>query len=118
MNLVQEIGHCELCGHDPTRTKFGNVRWALHEHHIARGVHRAKAVGKRFTTLALCYHCHINRIHNGREHWSQARQLAILKRSRPADHDLPAFNELVGYGPDRITEADVDKWQTERNQNG
>ena len=111
MSLVAEVGHCELCGHDPSRVRPGSVKWALHEHHIARGIHRGKAKGKRFASLALCFRCHMHRIHGGKEQWPEARQLAVLKRARPADYDLTAYNQLIGYGPERLSEEDVGEWE-------
>ncbi len=110
--LKREVGHCEICGHDPERVEPGQIAWALHEHHIARGLHRQKAQGKRFAVLVLCYVCHIARIHGKvrmpNEDWPEARQLAALKWSRPQDYDLEAYNRLIGWGPDRITEEEVD----------
>ncbi len=75
-----------------------------------RGPLRQKSTGKRFASLVLCYPCHMQRVH-GNEDWPEARQLAVLKRSRPEDLDLPAYNKLKGYGPQRITESDLNKWQ-------
>jgi len=109
--LLNEVGCCELCH---SARKRPNPNW-LHLHEIARGSIRQLAMDKRFAVLVLCCDCHINRIHSN-EYWPEARQLAVLKRSRPADYDLIAYNELVGYGPDRITEADVDVYYTERSK--
>lgn len=109
MTLLDEVHHCELCGYDRGKTEFGQVQWALHEHHIMRGPWRLCSTGKRFANLVLCYSCHIERIH-GNEHWPESRQLALLRSRRPADSDLKAYNELKGYGPDRITVKDLDKW--------
>jgi hypothetical protein len=36
-------------------------------------------------------------------------QLAVLKKRRPADYDLAAYNRLIGLGPNRITEEDVSR---------
>lgn len=110
MSLLEDINHCELCGHDHARPNSGQVLWALHEHHIMRGPDRKKSTGKRFATLVLCFRCHMERIH-GNESWPEARQLALLKRSRPEDHNLKAYNELKGYGPNRITESDLAQWE-------
>lgn len=107
--LVAETGHCEICGHGLSRVKRGDVAWQMMEHHIARGIHREKALGKRYAVLVLCYRCHIERVH-GNEYWPEARQLGALRRSRPQDYDLPAYNALIGWGPNRITEEDVDQW--------
>jgi len=105
MSLIDEVEHCELCGHDPTRVRHD---YKLVIHHIMRGALRKKSTGKRFANLVLCKNCHDTCIH-GKTEWRQARQLALLRRSRPGDYDLAAYNELKGYGADRITESDVDK---------
>ena len=104
--LVSEVQHCEICGHAPGRVGPGRVAWALHVHEIARGKHRNKALDKRFAVLVVCFRCHMEQL-DSREQWPEARQLAVLKRSRPADYNLEAYNELVGHGSERITEADV-----------
>ena len=108
--LLAEIFQCELCGHDPTRPRPGQVGWALHAHHIMRGPLRQKSTGKRFATLVLCFWCHTERIH-GNEYWPEARQLAVLKRSRPEDFDLDGYNKLKGQGPSRVTEHDIRIWE-------
>ncbi len=97
--LLFEIGVCELCG----------SRSFPHLHEIARGQARLRALDKRFALLLLCHSCHMERIHNGPEKWPEARQLALLKRNRPKDLDLEAYNKLVGYGPKRITMEDLEK---------
>jgi len=106
--LIMEVRCCELCGHDPGRPGSGRISWALLPHEIARGPSRQAALDKRFAILVLCYLCHVDRIH-GNEDWPEARQLAVVKRSRPQDFDLAAYNKLKGYGPNRITEEDVDQ---------
>lgn len=103
--LVREVGRCEICGHDPNRVRPGCVSWRLHVHEICRGVHRQKALDKRYATVVVCLPCH-DALDDTAE-WPESRQLAALKRSRPGDYDLAAYNALVGYGPGRITEADV-----------
>ena len=108
--LAAEVGRCELCGHNPSRVRKGGVRWALCVHEIARGIHRQKALDKRYAVLILCWHCHMERIHNGPEKWPEAKQLAVLKRGRPDDYSLKAYNALVGYGPNRIAEEDVEQY--------
>ena len=109
-NFVLEIGRCEICGHDPSRAKKGFLGWALAPHEIARGVHRQKALDKRFALLCVCWRCHHTRIHNGKEHWPEERQLAVLKRSRPEDFDLPAYCKLKNRAETAITEEDVAKY--------
>lgn len=110
-NLKTTVGRCEICGKDHYRYVPGCQSFRLDVHEIARGVNREKALDKPYALLVLCAACHIQRIH-GNEDWPEARQLAVLKRSRPGDYDLAKYNALVGYGPQRITEEDVDVWAT------
>ncbi len=106
--LFEEVERCEICGHDPTRASSGFLAWRMVAHHIARGIHREKARVKRCAVLLVCWRCHTERVH-GNEDWPQSRQLAVLKKSRPEDYDLAAFNALIGWGKNRITEEDVIK---------
>lgn len=109
LDLIREIGVCEICGHDPARAKAGFLAWRLDLHEIARGVNRQAALDKRYALLCLCYKCHLERIH-GELNWPESRQLAALKRSRPQDYNLVAYNLLIGRGPKRITEKDIAAW--------
>lgn len=106
--FTQEVCRCEACGHDPTNVKPGQIRWRLETHEIARGSLRQKALDKRYAILRVCLPCH-DEMGNRRE-WPDARQLAALRKSRPDDYDLVAFNKLVGRGPNRITQEDVDAY--------
>jgi hypothetical protein len=107
--LVEEVARCEICGHRPDPTAPGYIRWRLFCHEIARGPSRQKALDKRFAILVLCPVCH-----DEVDGWPEAKQLAALKRSRPADLDLAAYNKLIGRGPNRIAQADVDAWDEKR----
>ncbi len=102
--LIRKVGRCEKCGR----------RWwavdKLDPHEIARGAHRQKALDKPFAVLIVCRQCHEE--FDDTHAWPYARQLALLKRSRPEDYDLTAFVKLLGDGPKRITEAEVDAWLT------
>ena len=100
MPLIDETKRCELCG---------KAR-KLVTHHVMRGPWRTCSTGKRFANLMLCKHCHDTRIH-GNELWPEARQLACLRRVRPDDLDLAAYNAMKGYGPNRITTEDLNKWE-------
>ena len=113
-NLVAEVGRCEVCGHDPTRVKPGQIAWSIACHEVANGPDRDKALDCRFAILVCCWLCNSEDL-TDKVKWPQARQLAVLKRSRPYDYDLAAFNELVGYGKDRITEAEVAQYEEEIN---
>jgi len=108
--LILEVGRCEVCGKRPA-VVLPRVNLWVHE--IARGSHRHEALDKRFATLVVCRPCHMDEIHS-RLGWPEARQLAVLKRRRPRDYDLAAYNELVGADPDRITEADVLAYERRR----
>ncbi len=108
--LKLEIGHCEICHHNPKEVQPGQVAWALHVHEIARGAHRLKALDKRFAVLVLCYPCHIDGVH-GIGYWPEARQLAALMKSRDHDYNLIAYNRLINPdAPRRVTQTEVDVW--------
>jgi hypothetical protein len=112
--LLQRVGHCEICGHDPKRVRSGVIAWALHVHEICRGsANRHKAMDKPFATLVVCFLCHDGTIASKAE-WPEARQLAALKRSRPADYDLGSYNALVGAGPKWVSMDEVAKWMEVR----
>ena len=103
--LIVEVGRCELC-----RQRFG-----LEVHEICRGPHREKALDQRCALLVVCRRCHSERL-SSRAEWPESRQLAALKRSRPGDYDLEAYNALVGRGPDRITEEEVSVFFKQREE--
>jgi len=96
-----------VCSYDPQRVRPGAIRWALYCHEIARGIHRQKALDKRYAILVVCPVCHDDLDNTAA--WPEARQLAFLNLSRPDDLDIPAYNALVGWGPHRITERDVEE---------
>ena len=101
--FLLEIGRCELCGR----------RYGLEVHEIARGnANRVKAMDQRCAVLCVCWACHAGKL-SSRAEWPEARQLAALRRSRPGDYDLAAFNALVGRGPERVTEEEVQQWTKE-----
>lgn len=104
--MVLNVGRCEMCGHDPTNPKAGAIAWQLDCHEIANGPHRQKALDKPFALLVLCWWCNSEEA-TDKTKWPEARQLAALKRSRPQDYNLAAYNALVGHGPNRITEDEV-----------
>ncbi len=108
--LVQEVGCCEICGHDPLTIRPGNIRWNLYCHEIARGADRLKALDKRFAILVVCHHCHMEWLDDAKE-WPEAHQLASLKKSRPEDYDLTAYLRLKNpNAPAAITQDEVDAW--------
>ena len=108
--LVQEIGYCELCNHNPRRMRFGQIAWRLDVHEIANGPNRQKALDKRFAVLVVCRACHMDRL-SSRAEWPEARQLAALRRSRPRDYSLEKYLEtFYPNAPERITEEEVMAW--------
>jgi len=111
--LVREVDRCEVCGHDPKWARPGRIAWSLACHEIANGPLRQKALDKRYALLVTCWRCNSERLTDKKE-WPEARQLARLKRSRPQDYDLVAYNKLVGYGPNRVTEEEVRTWEKPR----
>lgn len=94
--LIASAGKCEACG----------TRRNLCCHEIAGGPDRQKALDQAYALLVLCYPC--NQLMENRSIWPQARQLALLKVSRPEQYDLVAFNFLVNpRAPNRITADEV-----------
>lgn len=77
------------------------------EIHSGRG-NRLKCLDKPFGLLAVCVFC--NQKFTDRARFPEARQLAILMEVAPHRYDLFAYNELVGYGQQRILQEEVDAW--------
>jgi len=99
--LLREVPLCEACNR--------NMSDEVHE--IARGnALRQKAMDKRYACLVVCWMCHHGPL-SSRAEWPESRQLAALRRSRPRDFDLAAFNALVGRGANRVSEEDVEQWE-------
>ena len=73
-------------------------------------MNRQQALDKPYAILVLCWGCNGEAVED-RAAWPEARQLALLQRLAPADYDLAAYNALVGRGPNRITQEDVDQWK-------
>jgi len=98
--LFARAGRCEFCRNAPCQE----------QHELARGNGlRHKARTQRFAVLALCLLCHRVFDHVcGLE--GQLLGLAVLRRSRPEDFDLTAFNRLYGNAPNRITVQEVQQW--------
>ena len=107
--MIAAAGSCEICGHSPARPHIGKP-WEVSQlccHEIANGPLRQKALDQPFALLVLCWWCN-GYVVTDKKLWPEARQLGVLRAKRPNDYDLTAYNALVGYGPDRITEEDVD----------
>ncbi len=79
-------------------------RFALHAHHIPRGVHREKALYELSAILRLCNVCHDGRF----DGMPVVRQLAYKKLRDPEHYDRVRVNELRGRQSDAVTEAEVD----------
>ena len=78
-------------------------------HEIARGSRsRQKAIDSPFATIVTCRRCHDEKLHGGGV-WTEVRQLALLMARAPNDYDLMAYNRLVGFGPNRIEQWEVDE---------
>lgn len=117
-SLIDQVGKCEICGASPRHRRRGVPRELdqLCCHEIANGPLRAKAIDKPFAILVLCWYCNGHVVTN-KAAWPEPRQLSVLRRSRPADYDLLAYNQLVNErAPNRITEADVDSYGGLRNE--
>jgi len=102
--LRNEVGCCEICGCS---------RGTLDVHEIARGVHRAAALDKPFALLIVCRSCHDEKLSQPAE-WTEARQLAVLAKSRPKQFSLTDYLALTSpRAPRRIEIAEITKWFTE-----
>jgi hypothetical protein len=102
--LRDEVGCCEAC--------VFTTRGPFDVHEICRGVHRAKALDKRFALLVVCRRCH-EELGSAAE-WPEARQLALLAKRRPQDFDLAAYLELTSpRAPRRIEMKEVIEYMDE-----
>jgi hypothetical protein len=111
--LVERVGKCEICGHSERRPRKDKPLECsqLCVHEIACGALRQKALDQPYALLVLCWWCNGNEVID-KGKWSQARQLAVLKSSRPEDYDLVKFNFLVNpRAPSRIEEREVKAWK-------
>lgn len=103
--LIAQVGRCEVCGIRPGQTWLSNL--CVHE--IANGKNRQKALDKRHAVLVTCIQCNCIEVED-KARYPEARQLAILRKSRPDDFDLVAYNALVNpRAPNRITLEEVDE---------
>jgi ribosomal protein S14 len=98
--LRAEVGRCEICG---------TTKGRLDIHEICRGVHRQVALDKRFALLVVCRACHEEL--GSASQWPEARQLAVLARSRSLDFSLSDFLDLTNpRAPRRIEMEEVLAW--------
>lgn len=96
--LREEVGHCEICK---------NHLGILDVHEIGRGVYREACLGERCALLLVCRTCHDDKLSYVAE-WTEARQLAVLARSRPFDFNLTRFLEITSpRAPKRIEIEEV-----------
>ena len=99
-DALRALGHCEICGVSKTH---------LDVHEICRGVHRQAALDKPFALLLLCRKCHDN-VGSAAE-WPEARQLAVLAKSRPSQFSLEDYLSLTSpRAPRRIEIHEVLEW--------
>ena len=94
-DALRTLGHCEICG--TTRGHFD-------VHEIARGPFRAICLDKPFALLLLCRKCH-EEVGSASE-WPEAKQLAVLAKSRPSDFSLENYLELCSPKAPRRIEID------------
>lgn len=101
--LRAEVAECEVCGND-------RVSFDVHE--ICRGVHRQKALDKRYALLLVCRSCHEELGYAGE--WPEERQLALLAERRPLDFDLVAYLNLTNpNAPRRIEIEEIEAYMSE-----
>lgn len=101
--LVADVGKCENCGCSPF-IRHGRMpeMASLAVHEIASGVHRQNALDKPYAVLVLCWQCNSGPFQN-RAEFPEARQLAILAKSRPLDFSLQDYLALTSpNAPKRI----------------
>ena len=111
--LLSETGACMICGASPWNPRLDKPRELseLCVHEIAGGPLRGRALDCRFACLVLCAFCNQHEVTDLGK-WPVSRQLAVLKRWRPEDYDLVAFNELVNpNAPLAVTEEEVNEWE-------
>jgi hypothetical protein len=111
--LIAQARRCMICGHSPSHPSRSRPPRCslLCCHEIANGPFRQKALDKPYAILVLCAWCNGYEVED-KAKWPEARQLALLRRMSPENYDLAAYNELIGRGPNRITEEDVNKWRS------
>jgi len=116
--LIAKHHRCMICGHSPQRRWRDKPRECskLCCHEIANGPNRQKAMDKPYAILVVCWWCN-GEVVTDKRGWPEARQLALLEDKAPEDYDLVAYNALVGRGPERITQEDVDQWRERRESN-
>lgn len=101
--LRSEVGRCEISG-------VSGVPLDVHE--ICRGVHRQKALDKRYALLVVCRRAHDEL--GSAAKWPEARQLAVLAESRLFDFDLKAYLNLTNpRAPNRITLQEVQAFMSD-----
>ena len=94
--LRSEVGRCEISG----------AVGPFDVHEICRGVHRSKALDKRFALLVVCRLAHEEL--GSASKWPEAKQLAVLAERRLFDFDLRAYLELTSpRALNRITLEEV-----------
>lgn len=111
--MLRQAAACEICGRAPGRPhrNMPAEMSSLGAHEIANGPLRQIALDKPFALLVLCWRCNSTVVTNRRA-WPESRQLAVLKRRRPGDYDLAAYNQMVNpRAPGRITEDEVEQWR-------
>lgn len=94
--LRSEVDRCEISG----------AVGPFDVHEICRGVHRQKALDKRFALLVVSRLAHEEL--GSASKWPEARQLAILAERRLFDFDLKAYLDLTSpRAPYRIALREV-----------
>jgi ribosomal protein S14 len=102
-DALRALGHCEICGVSRTR---------LDVHEICRGQFRQAALDKPFALLLLCRKCH-DEVGSAAV-WPEARQLAVLAKSRPNDFSLADYLALTSpNAPRRIEISEILEYMEE-----
>ena len=110
--LIDLVGECEISGHSPARPwpEMPKECSELCVHEIACGPHRQKALDQAYAVLVLSNYANQHMVTDKSE-WPEARQLAVLAKSRPLDFNLEAYLKLTSpKAMHRIEIEEVIEW--------
>lgn len=109
-------GKCECCKKRTDWQWIPQDRGKYEIHHIAGGPYRKPTLCEKSCCLHLCWSCHdkiessVKQVEGTQEtyrEYPRARQLALLKQSRPRDFCLETYNSIVRP---MVAEEDVEEW--------
>jgi hypothetical protein len=115
--LIKKAGRCECCRKKTDGWWIPQDRGKYEIHHIAGGPYRKPTLCERSCCLVLCWKCHdkidsVEQVEGTQDTfrvYPRARQLAMLKKSRPDHYCLETYNSIVRP---MVAEEDVEEWDT------